>query len=244
MIESCVVFRNLAGPFETTSENDGPTRHKHGGQGNAATFMASANPFSLVVFAWLCLILQVNRVTGNYVQTKSAQACGHPGTPAYGRLLEIGNSALSSSIATNVTSMSSLASLSSRSDQWTSTFELPSNQTRYAIGEIVSYSCSVGHLMVGLAHRKCLPDGRWSGRPPVCDTLLPRLDSHGKATLMPLSVRHVRHAPPALAIDQLTSTCFQSEKFGHRALAFQLAKRTRIIGLALSIPKSGNLNFI
>lgn len=113
--------------------------------------------------------------------------CADPGLPAYAKLLN--NLVYPSTI--------SLSSRSSPPNLITSQNEfivsnnseisidilnfnnnngLEQSQTVYEVGEIVSYNCFVGHLMIGSAHRKCLPNGMWSGSLPICDTLLDQFD--------------------------------------------------------------------
>ena len=62
--------------------------------------------------------------------------------------------------------------------------------------------------------------------------------------IQPLGVRHLKFAPPSLAVDQLSSTCFHSEKYGHRMLALQLARRMNILGIALTVPKAGRRKIV
>ena len=228
----------------------------------------------LIIFI-ICTQTNTSFVNCASLILKAPTKCGDPGIPAFGKLLT-NNLILSSS--TSLLARSSPPNLiTSQNDFIVSNNSevsidilnfnngLDQNQAVYEQGEIVSYSCFVGHLMIGSAHRKCLPNGRWSGNLPLCDTLLDQFDlmksvesasnqstsdiSNGNSsqeaysTLTAQAISFLKFAPPELAIDHRFSTCFHSEKYGLRMLRIILRKSMRILGVAITTPKESKCVF-
>ena len=226
------------------------------------------NTIELLVILIFIELSSVNPVNSASLILKPPNRCGDPGVPAFGKLLTnnlvlpTANLQARSSPPNLITSQNDfIVSNNSEISIDILNFNnngLDQNQAVYEQGEIVSYSCFVGHLMVGSAHRKCLPNGKWSGTLPVCDTLLDQFDlmksveltspdtssnssSNGSepsfSTLTAQSVNYLKFSPPELAIDHRFSTCFHSEKYGLRMLRLNLNKSMRILGVAITIPK-------
>ena len=223
------------------------------------------NTVELLVFFLICL----SSVNSASLILKPPQRCGDPGVPAFGKLLTNNQAtpnlqARSSSPPNLITSQNDFI-VSNNSEISIDILNFNNgpdqNQAVYEQGQIVSYSCFVGHLMVGSAHRKCLPNGKWSGNLPICDTLLDQFDlmksvelagsdtlgsnssSNSSSqeppffTLTAQAVNYLKFSPPELAIDHRFGTCFHSEKYGLRMLRLNLNKSMRILGVAITIPK-------
>lgn len=230
------------------------------------------SPVNSIELLLILICIRLSPVHSASLILKPPTKCGDPGVPAFGKLLT--NSPVLPSTAATLQARSSPPNLITGQNDFIvsnnseisidilnfNNNALDQNQAVYEQGEIVSYSCFVGHLMVGSAHRKCLPNGKWSGTLPVCDTLLDQFDlmksveqsnldtysnSSTNSTLEPgsfstltaQSVNYLKFSPPELAIDHRFSTCFHSEKYGLRMLRLNLNKSMRILGVAITIPK-------
>lgn len=228
------------------------------------------SPVNTIQSLIVLICIQLSFVNSASLILKPPTKCGDPGVPAFGKLLTNNpilppaNLQARSSPPTLITSQNDfIVSNNSEISIDILNFNnngLDANQAVYEQGEIVSYSCFVGHLMVGSAHRKCLPNGKWSGVLPVCDTLLDQFDlmksveltnpdtssnssnsgssqESSFSTLTAHSVNYLKFSPPELAIDHRFGTCFHSEKYGLRMLRLNLNKSMRILGVAITIPK-------
>ena len=46
-----------------------------------------------------------------------------------------------------------------------------------SFGDVASYSCDVGYMLIGLKERTCQADGQWNGSVPTCESELLKQDN-------------------------------------------------------------------
>lgn len=105
---------------------------------------------------------------------------------------------------------------------------LKPNLEAYEEGDVVSYSCRVGYILLGSPISRCTYDGSWSEDIPICDDSMTTL---GVAFSTPTVPGH----PAEMAIDRDKDTCSYLKPRKPRWWRIDLGEEHNILSVAVTI---------
>ncbi|XP_054721619.1 E-selectin-like [Uloborus diversus] len=103
------------------------------------------------------------------------------------------------------------------------------DEAAYYEGDIVSYSCRVGYILLGSHIRKCTKDGSWTDEVPICDDSMTTL---GFASSTPAVLGHSAE----LAIDRDKNTCTYLKQKNPRWWRIDLGAEYKVLSVAVTVP--------
>ncbi|GBL73816.1 CUB and sushi domain-containing protein 1 [Araneus ventricosus] len=102
------------------------------------------------------------------------------------------------------------------------------DRAAYSEGEVVSYSCRVGYILLGSPISRCTDDGSWSEDVPICDDSMTTLG-------VAFSTPTVPGNPAELAIDRDKDTCAYLKPKKPRWWRIDLGEEHKVLSVAVTM---------
>ncbi|GIX71720.1 CUB and sushi domain-containing protein 1 [Caerostris extrusa] len=102
------------------------------------------------------------------------------------------------------------------------------DRAAYSEGDVVSYSCKVGHILLGSPISRCTEDGTWSEDIPLCDDSMTTLG-------VAFSTPTVPGKSAELAIDKDKDTCAYLKPKKPRWWRIDLGKEHKVLSVAVTM---------